>query len=174
MEIKIIRSGKRKRTISARLEGDVMQVQAPADIPEKKLADVIKGFQKRFENRARRKELNRGETLNDIFNRLNERYFAGSLRVNSIEYVTNQEKKFGCCNYNSRTIRISHRLAGMPDWVRDYVIVHEMAHLLEPNHSKSFWNIAYRYQLAERARGFLMAVGMEKENESDIENNGRM
>jgi predicted metal-dependent hydrolase len=49
----------------------------------------------------------------------------------------------------------------MPDWVRDYVLIHEMAHLIEPNHSKSFWDIVSRYELAERARGYLMAAGFE-------------
>jgi predicted metal-dependent hydrolase len=57
----------------------------------------------------------------------------------------------------------------MPEWVRDYVIIHEVAHILEPNHSKAFWDIVYRYKLAERARGFLIAKGMEENQESDIE-----
>ncbi|MBU4134175.1 M48 family metallopeptidase, partial [bacterium] len=70
-------------------------------------------------------------------------------------------KKYGCCNFRTKTIRISHILAEMPEWVRDYVVVHEMAHLIEPNHSKAFWDIAHRYKLAERARGYLMAKGMK-------------
>ncbi len=55
----------------------------------------------------------------------------------------------------------------MPDWVRDYVIIHEMAHLIEPNHSKAFWDIVSRYKLAERARGYLMAKGIEPEAQPD-------
>ncbi|MBU4312320.1 MAG: M48 family metallopeptidase [Candidatus Omnitrophica bacterium] len=51
----------------------------------------------------------------------------------------------------------------MPIWVRNYVIIHEMAHLIEPNHSKSFWNIVSRFKLTERARGYLMAKGLDRE-----------
>ncbi|GAG30130.1 unnamed protein product, partial [marine sediment metagenome] len=39
----------------------------------------------------------------------------------------------------------------------------------EPNHSKAFWDIVYRYKLVERARGFLIAKGMEDNQELDIE-----
>jgi hypothetical protein len=48
----------------------------------------------------------------------------------------------------------------MPEWVRKYVVIHEMAHLVEPNHSRAFWDIVSRYKLAERARGYLMAAGV--------------
>jgi len=172
MKIEIAHSKRRKKTTSARLVGDTMWVSAPEGMSEKKLADIIEGFQRSFEKRKLRKELNKKKNLNDIFNQLNEKYFAGKLRVKSIEYVTNQRKKYGCCNYRAKTIRISHRLAEMPEWVRDYVIVHEMAHLIEPNHSKAFWDITYCYKLAERARGYLMAKGMGEDDESDLPVNG--
>jgi predicted metal-dependent hydrolase len=40
------------------------------------------------------------------------------------------------------------------------VIVHELAHLLEPNHGKRFKSLVHRYPLAERAIGFLIAIEM--------------
>jgi hypothetical protein len=52
-------------------------------------------------------------------------------------------------------------LASEPGWVLDYVIVHELAHLDVPRHGPAFWSIVNRYPRAERARGFLMARGLE-------------
>ena len=171
MEVKINRSAQRRKTISARVVENRMYINAPADISEVRLEEVIDNFKKRFERRTLKKKLNAKEDLRGIAERLNERYFGGRLKINRIEYVTDQYKKFGCCNYRSGSIRISHRLLEMPPWVRDYVVFHEMAHIIEPNHSRAFWKIVSQYRLAERARGYLMAKGFESERESDIENN---
>ncbi len=52
-------------------------------------------------------------------------------------------------------IRLSSRLQPMPAWVVDYVLVHELAHLLEPGHGREFHRLVERYPQAERAEGFL-------------------
>lgn len=161
MEVKIIRSNRRRRTVSARLVKDLLLVQAPALLPQERLALMVESFKLKFERKKIKEELDKAQGLKDIAAKINAKYFSGQLKINSIEYVTDYNSKFGCCRYWSGDIRISHRVGLMPDWVRDYVIIHELAHLLEPNHSKAFWGIVNRYSLAERARGFLMAVGME-------------
>jgi hypothetical protein len=79
----------------------------------------------------------------------------------SIDWADNQVWRWGSCTPARRSIRISSRLGREPDWVVDYVIVHELAHLSVSGHGPRFWSLVERYPLSERARGFLMARGCE-------------
>ena len=94
---------------------------------------------------------------------LNREHFEGKLRPAEVRYVTNQNTRYGSCTPATGVIRISHRVAAMPSWVRDYVLVHELAHLEQANHSPAFWKLVNRYPLTERARGYLMALGLEED-----------
>ncbi len=62
-----------------------------------------------------------------------------------MRWVTNMHHRWGSCTITDRTIRLSHRLQSMPSWVIDYVLVHELCHLLEPGHDRAFWAWAERY-----------------------------
>jgi predicted metal-dependent hydrolase len=72
--------------------------------------------------------------------------------------VDNQNRRWGSCTPADRTIRLSSRLRTMPEYVVDYVLVHELAHLLEPGHNDRFWSLVAGYPRAERARGFLEGI----------------
>ena len=161
MEVKIIRSRRRFRTISGRLVKDILVVRAPAALSPERLEKIVAKFKLKFERKRLKEELNRKHDLVRIAARINEQYFNNKLSVKSIEYVTGQNSKFGCCHHQTANIRISHKVGLMPEWVRDYVVMHEMVHLIEPNHGKLFWDIVSRYKLAERARGYLMAAGVD-------------
>lgn len=157
--IKILRSKKRRRTVSARLLKDILIIRAPENIPESRLQKVVTELKARIERKQLKEELNKDENLVQRAKKINLQYFENKLKINSIEYVADQNSKFGCCNYRTGCIRISHRISAMPQWVRDYVIIHELAHLVVPDHSRTFWDVVNRYKLAERARGYLIAVG---------------
>ena len=159
--VEVIRSRRRKKTIQARLEQGVLVVRAPATMSDAELAPFIERFQRRLARKLRPAPQS-DEALEERARLLNRRYFEGRLRWRSIRYVTNQNKRYGSCTPARGTIRLSHRLATMPEWVRDYVIVHELAHLEEANHGPRFWELVNRYPLTERARGYLMAAGLEK------------
>ncbi|MCB0210992.1 MAG: M48 family metallopeptidase [Anaerolineae bacterium] len=161
MEIEVVRSKKRKKTVSAREVDGVFVVQAPADITEQELQPIIENLQERWQKKQTKADLD-DEALHRRAQELNRQYFDGKLKWNSIAWVTNQKSRFGSCTPVAKTIRLSHRLANMPAFVRDYVIVHELAHLLEANHGPRFWKLVNRYPKTERARGYLMAVGLEQ------------
>ncbi|HWB36427.1 MAG TPA: M48 family metallopeptidase, partial [Rugosimonospora sp.] len=79
-------------------------------------------------------------------------------QLTSLRWVDNQHGRWGSCTPADRTIRISTRIMDMPDWVIDYVLLHELVHLLVPSHNATFWNTVARYPKAERARGYLEGV----------------
>ena len=76
-------------------------------------------------------------------------------RPTDVRWVTNQRRRWGSCTPSTGVIRLSDRLQGLPAWVVDYVLVHELAHLVEPTHGPAFWRLVASYPDAERAKGFL-------------------
>ena len=135
-------------------------LRVPAAISEAELRRVKEDILAQLAKKRRRIPAS-DEDLDNRAKSLNRRYFGGELRWESIRWVTNQNKRVGSCTPERGTIRISHRLAQMPVFVLEYVIVHELAHLVEANHSARFRGLVDRYPRAERARGYLMAVGAE-------------
>jgi hypothetical protein len=86
---------------------------------------------------------------------LSERYLGGRATPTSVRWVDTMEARWGSCTPLDGTIRLSRRLAGMPEYVIDYVLLHELAHLLVPGHGRAFWAELAGYERLERARGFL-------------------
>ena len=76
--------------------------------------------------------------------------------------------RWGSCTPATGSVRLATRLASFPDWVVDYVLVHELAHLSIPDHSPTFWSLVERYPLAERARGYLIAKSGDAEADDDL------
>lgn len=96
--------------------------------------------------------------LTERAERLSAQYFEGRARPSSVRWVTNQNTRWGSCTPAEGSIRLSHRLQGMPEYVVDYVLVHELAHLLVPGHGPRFWRLLEVYPRTERARGYLEGV----------------
>ncbi len=166
MNIKIVRSSNRVKTVQARLVNGEMVVHAPARMTDAELAPIVDKLRQRLERRqAKETHALSDADLEQLAHELNRQYFRGELRWQSIRWVTNQNTRFGSCTPSNGTIRISHRVATMPAFVRNYVIVHELAHLKEPGHGPRFWQLVNRYPKTERARGYLMAVGLEEIDE---------
>jgi predicted metal-dependent hydrolase len=159
MEVKIVRSPRRRQTVSARLVNGLLLINAPLMLSQDRLDKFVSGFKLKFAKQKLKNQLDKEKNLSDLASALNKQYFGNKLKIESIEYTTNQNSRFGCCNYRTAKIQISHKIGLTPKWVRKYVLIHEMAHLIEPNHSRAFWDIVLRYKLTERARGYLMAVG---------------
>ncbi len=83
------------------------------------------------------------------------RYLGGRAAATSVRWSSNQGRRWGSCTVGEGTIRLSDRLRGMPAWVTDYVLLHELTHLLHAGHGPEFWAELEAYPRTERARGFL-------------------
>lgn len=160
MEVRIVRSQQRAKTVSARAVDGVFVVQAPAHMSDADLQPAVDKLLQRWQRRQAKNALD-DAALERRARELNRQYFGSKLQWQSVRWVSNQNSRHGSCTPSQGTIRISHRLAAMPAFVRDYVLVHELAHLLEPNHGPRFWRLVNQFPRTERARGYLMAVGLE-------------
>lgn len=155
-DIRIVASPNRRRTVSARVVDGVLELRVPAGMPPAEREVWAERMRARLERRLRRARPTDAR-LEERARALNRRYFAGRLRWTSIAFAE-QNSRWGSCTFGAGVIRVSTRAADLPDWVLDYLLVHELAHLEVPHHGPDFWDLVNRYPLTERARGYLIAL----------------
>lgn len=152
------RSARRRRTVSITRRGGDLVVAIPATFSRRQEAQWVQKMVQRV-RRAAPPARPDDEELAARARKLAERHFDGTLRPRSITWSARQQRsRWGSCTPSEGTIRISTRLRPMPGYVLDYVIVHELAHLIEGGHTPEFWSLVGRYPQTERARGFLDGV----------------
>lgn len=159
--IEVRRSARRRKTVSAEVVGGALVVSVPERMSRAEEQQWVTSMAARMSERQRRDRLNSNDALARCAAELADRYVDG-VRPAEISWVTTQRSRWGSCSVEDRSIRLSLALVDYPTWVRDYVIVHELAHLVVPDHSEEFWALVNRYPRTERARGFLLAKGMEE------------
>jgi predicted metal-dependent hydrolase len=156
-QVEVVRSTRRRRTISAYRSGERIVVQVPARMTRAEEAKWVDTMVRRI-LAGERRLLRSDDELMTRAAELSARYLGGRARPAAVRWVDNQRERWGSCTPADRTIRLSRRLVGMPDYVTDYVLLHELAHLLEPGHGREFWALLDGYERLERARGFLEGV----------------
>lgn len=161
-EVEIRRSSRRTRTVRAYREGDKTIVLMPAHLPKAVEDEHVRSLVARLERREKRVRPSDDE-LKIRAEALSRSWFDGRAEPSSVRWVTNMEKRWGSCSSTDRSIRLSHRLKGMPPYVVDYVLIHELAHLIEPNHSPKFWALCEAYPESAKAQGFLEGVSWQQQ-----------
>ena len=169
-QVEVRRSSRRRRTVSAYRDGDRFVVMIPATMSKKDEASWVARLVARLEKAEARKRPS-DDQLMARARQFNDEIFGGLALPDSVRWVANQRSRWGSCTPGDRSIRLSERLQGMPTWVIDYVLVHELAHLLEPAHDAKFWAWVSRFPRAERAKGYLIgwsaAANMEPPDDGD-------
>lgn len=159
--IEVRRSTRRRRTVSAYREGDRTIVLLPARMSKAEEKRWVEEMVARLDAQERRRAGRAARNDSELAARageLSRRYLGGVPQPSSVRWVGNQVSRWGSCTPADKTIRLSDRLRSMPSWVVDYVLVHELAHLIELGHGPRFQALVDRYPKAERARGYLLGV----------------
>jgi predicted metal-dependent hydrolase len=158
--VEVRRSARRKRTVTAYRERDTIVVLIPqrmSKADERAYVDDLVG--KLLAREARVRPPHGDAALSTRAAELAAAILRPVLgyapEPGEVRWVTNQQHRWGSCTPGTGVIRLSHRLQPMPGWVVDYVLLHELAHLVEPTHSARFWALADRYPQAEKAKGYL-------------------
>lgn len=162
VQVQVIRSRRRRKTVQAVESDGVVRVLIPAAMSSDDEARWVAEMLSRLERR-------RTTEATDLAARaevLAGRY--GLPKAVDVRWTDNQRSRWASCTPDNGVIRVSTRLAGFPAWVVDYVLVHELAHLVEPRHDRAFWALVHRYRRAERARGFLLAKSMDEPGERGL------
>ncbi|WP_189195601.1 M48 metallopeptidase family protein [Micromonospora fulviviridis] len=158
--VEVRRSQRRRRTVSAYRDGERVVVLIPDQFSRAEESEWVDRMLARLAAREGRLARSDAELLARAA-RLINLYLpehGPAAAPASVRWVTNQNGRWGSCTPADRTIRISHRIQDMPDWVIDYVLLHELAHLVVPSHNAEFWALVGRYPKTERARGYLEGV----------------
>jgi len=155
--VEVRRSRRRRRTVAAYREDDRVVVMIPARLSRAEEQEWVATMLARLERSEKRRRPSDAGLKRRALD-LSERFLDGRAQPATVRWVDNQNSRWGSCTPSDRSIRLSRRLEGMPSWVIDYVLVHELAHLLEPGHTTAFWKWVDRYPKAERAKGFLEGV----------------
>ena len=159
------RSARRRRTVAAFWEDGKAVVAIPAHFSRAQEKEWVSRMLDKLRRQGLRRSAGAGKrtpatdtALAAHAAALSARYLAGRAVPTSVRWVSNQNSRWGSATPSEGTIRLSDKLRLMPQWVIDYVLLHELAHLLVPGHGPDFWRLLESYPRTERARGYLEGV----------------
>lgn len=152
--------------MSAYRDGDTVVVLLPAAMTAADERHWVAEMLRKLERGERRRAAPRSDTgLQGRAATLAAQHLGTRARPTSVRWVPPMRSRWASCTPADGSIRVSERLQSVPRWVLDYVLVHELAHLLVPGHGQDFWALVRRYPRTERAIGYLeglsAAAGLE-------------
>ena len=154
-----------RKSISIKVTDGNVTVKAPRGVSRKYIDGLVNKHRAWIEQTLIR-ERRRAETENEpddekikAMKREAKVYFtekcAHYANIMGVEYgtvkITGAKTRYGSCSAKGN-ICFSYRLMFFPDSVRDYVVVHELAHRIEMNHSPRFYAVIERFMPDYRER----------------------
>lgn len=152
LPVEIIRSPRRRKTVQARVTNGTIIVRVPDGLSEAEETRLVDSIVKKVSRKIGAGDVD----LTVRARRLSERFDLPEPA--SIQWSDRQNSRWGSCTASQGSIRISSRLSAVPEFVLDFVVLHELAHLRVAGHGPAFQELVRRYPQAERATGYLMAL----------------
>ncbi|MBB3667787.1 SprT-like domain-containing protein [Garicola koreensis] len=159
----VIRSAKRRRTVTGDLVAGQLRLRVPMRLGRADVEAHARAFRKRLVGRSGHSAAS-DEQLLTRAQELAVQYFEGSVQPRSVSWSSRQLKRWGSTTSTTGSIRLSARLQNMPGWVVDSVLVHELAHLIEPDHGERFQQLVARYRRTAEADAFLAGVSWAEQH----------
>ncbi|MFC0247955.1 M48 family metallopeptidase [Citricoccus parietis] len=155
--VRIVRSSRRTRTISAAWRDGRVQVSVPMGLGAEAERDWARRMLKKVASRQPAGPDSDGDLLARA-RKLARTWLGGEVDPSEVVWSTRQQRRWGSCTPTTGRIRIAAEVAGMPGWVLDGVLVHELVHLKHGDHSAAFHAMAERYPRQKEAMAFLNGV----------------
>lgn len=175
------RSARRRRTVAAFWEDGKAVVAIPAHFSRAQEKEWVSRMLDKLRRQGLRRSGGAGKrkpatdtALAAHAAALSARYLAGRAVPTSVRWVSNQNSRWGSATPSEGTIRLSDKLRPMPQWVIDYVLLHELAHLLVAGHNAAFWRLLESYPETGRAKAFLEGVSFATSRGIGAPSNGAM
>lgn len=164
-EVEIRASSRRKKTGNAHWSGSRIVVQIPSRVRGRERREFIDELVERL--LTQRPQNAAGDAALEERARVLAELCNDGVQPASVRWVHNQQARWASCSPGSREIRVSSRLRQCPEWVIDAVLVHELAHLQEADHSSLFYEIANRHPRQDDSalflEGYALGLGLRIE-----------
>jgi len=166
-DYEIRRSKRRKQSVGAYREQGKTIIVAPVRMPVKEVHLYAEELVAELD--ARDKKISSEELLNERASYLVQTYLDVDVLKDypvpvQIRWVTNQNSRWGSCTPGDGNIRISHRIQGMPQYVIDAVLLHELIHLLVADHSPKFYSYLDKFTDYKLAKEYLAGYSFAQQN----------
>lgn len=164
--IRLIASARRRKTVSASVRDGMIQLSVPSTMRDPDIVTSARGLIAKI--KARQRASQRFQSNPELYARavhLATVWLNGEVHPNSVTWSERQTTLWGSCTATTKTIRISTMLRGMPQWVIDGVLIHELAHLKYTGHGEDFQTFTRRYPRMAEADAFLEGVTFAQRRE---------
>lgn len=157
LPIEVVRSTRRRRGASAHARDGRIVVQLPAALPAAAADRTIATLVARVSGKVRADERGGDEWLARRAAIVADTWLDG-VRATTVTWSSRMARRWASATPATGAIRVSDRAAAFPDRVLDHLLVHELAHLVVPDHSPAFHELVARYPDTAWAQGFLAGI----------------